>query len=299
MDNELYFKYQNIVKGVARRYAGPFGMTYDDIEQQLWEYLITKMKKGKQLTPGLVARMCYDHAVDIYRKQRRYYDSTASITAQDYYTFEEDNGNNTVYKIQSSKFEDTSIVDAVTDLLSMYEKGSRERRYIICKLYNAGIITKELFELSGVDTESLVTPGEYDSEEAYQGILPGLNNRKISGSWLSARNKMRYEIYVKLLGIKSEEDIEKYLVSRMVSLVYDNKNRVCWYYWLVRDDRVKALYLNKKDIIRKVFNKYCKDKFYKIIDKDGCTGFILKSDNIEKILERFGAHIDNTDKITK
>lgn len=295
MDDSIYTKYQNIVKGVARRYAGPFGMTYDDIEQQLWENLIYKVNvKGKTLTPGLVGRMCYDKAVDIYRHQRKYYDSTCSIAGQDYYTFEEESGSNQSSKIQSVKLKGYDDIEVILNVINLYEKGSKERTYIVSKLYNEGLIDKEIMDID----DELITPKDGDTESDYQGLL-GFNNRKLSGSWISKKNKMRFEIYKKLFKIESAEDYYKFVISRMISRLYNHKNKICWYCYLIKDERLKALYMNKKEYILEAYEMHGKDKFYKIVDKDGYTGFIMKNDKAKQLMKEHDWKLDETDNIIK
>lgn len=214
---------KHIVHGVAVRYCANgkcYGTDMEDFELSLWEYLITKFenKSEEEFTPRLVARMCYDQAVSLYRhskrvimdRERHLWDNT-SLDSDD-----------SPFLQLSSKCKTGDESCFYLEILNLFDKntkkGRKARLYIALKLYNEGLLSKEYLEDEGV---SLV---DGDDERSYTTKL-GYNNRRISGSWIDIKKDMKKIIYDHLYDTDkvNDQNVDSVIRERVHGMLSEQK----------------------------------------------------------------------------
>ncbi|PJZ17830.1 hypothetical protein CEW46_32140, partial [Bacillus cereus] len=83
MTNQTISKEVNkIVAGVARKYGEKYGMEVEDLQQELYLKLAEHGSLDSE-EGNLIARTCYNKAVDMYRFERRRYDSKAQYESDE------------------------------------------------------------------------------------------------------------------------------------------------------------------------------------------------------------------------
>ena len=183
-------QFRNIVEGVARKYASTY-VDREDLEQELWIVVLelVQAKGGEEnVDPRLVAKSCFNKAVDFYRYSRRRHDSKARLideTESDDDSFSSRGSDqNGIYVAKGRTGYDEVILKEVIDL---FPPESRERKYVVTKLYMYG----EIDSTSGLP-DKLEYP-EDDSEEAIIRLL-GFKSR-YPASWGKMKYSIRETIY--------------------------------------------------------------------------------------------------------
>ncbi|AWD93055.1 sigma-70 family RNA polymerase sigma factor [Bacillus phage vB_BceM-HSE3] len=186
--NEIPRNIAEIVEGVASKYGNSFGMSKEDIQQELYIKLLeTNLIDESQ--PKLVARTCYNKAVDIYRYERRRYNSRTSYEGDEL----------------ASKLESTSVVNTSfkrvnpylspekhyqhLEMIDLFEQGTRERKVIVIRYYQSNIFDLEeclVFEPS-LTEEMLLELKDTEGSIAQALGLKGCN----SGSYQSVKKRIR------------------------------------------------------------------------------------------------------------
>lgn len=239
-------RYTKIVRGVARKYAVEnFGVEREDLEQDLW-LKVCELTNGGTTFPSekLVAKCLWNVAVDKYRYHRRRRDSKA-----EYIEGTEDDSDSVSNKAEEIRLNSgkcfKSPMDAIiiNETIDLFPKGSRERQYVITKLYMNGEIDPETYY---GNSEDLVLP-EDDSEGAVMKAIGYQSTRP--GSWISRKNKIRETIY-RYLGKIDESDLDS----------EENKLKAI---------KSRALEIFKESSSYYIYtSKICKDKSMKLL---GCT----------------------------
>lgn len=243
-------RYTKIVKGVARKYAVEnFGVEREDLEQDLWLKVCELTKGGTEFPDeGLVAKCLWNVAVDRYRYHRRRRDSKA-----EYLEGTEDDSDATSKKAEEIRLNSgrcfQSPMDAILikEVIDLFPKHSKERKYVVTKLYMNGEIDPSTYG----DDDELELP-ESDSEADIMRLLGFKSGRP--GSWTSRKNEIRRIIYRYLGKVPEEMDIEN---SEMVRKAV----------------KERALDIFKESSSYYIYtSKICKDKAMKIL---GCTEDML------------------------
>lgn len=252
MDN-----FGKIVRGVARKYSVEnFGVERDDLEQDLWVKVmeIVNSKNGdvELVDEALVAKCCWNVAVDKYRYHRKRRDSKAEYTEG---TEEDDKASN---NSSSASFSSSHCFQSATDAIfikeaiDLFEVGSKERKYVVTKLYMNGEIDPETFE----GEDELELP-EGDTEKDILKIL-GYSSH-YPASWNSIKNKMRKKIYTYLgkfpedeaKGSKKRETLIK---ERAIEIFKESSSYYIYTKKLVKDKVLKMLDCSEEDLV-KIFKK--------------------------------------------
>lgn len=201
-------KCKEIVEGVARKYASKW-IEREDLEQDLWVVVMKLINNcgGIENTDlPLIAKSCYNRAVDSYRYNRKRCDSKVRLIDES----ESDDGEysaggadqSAYYTAKTRTGYDEMILHEVIDL---FPQGSRQRQYVVAKLYSFG----EIDESFGLE-DRLELP-EGDNEADFVKLI-GFQSR-YSSSW----GKMKYEIrekiyrYLGMMPESYEEDPKKML----------------------------------------------------------------------------------------
>lgn len=170
----------------------------DDLENEMWIKIFDMLHKVNDnlddLNKNLVFIVCKNLCCDYYNKER--YNYKEKICRFDETFINGDNEGNqsdstkhsersdissTLDKIEHPKFENNEDNLIIEEIVSLFEKGSRKRRYAVTKLYYAGMIPedsplrKEVVELDN------------DSEPEYLLKIVNRNgskNTKVSGAWI-------------------------------------------------------------------------------------------------------------------
>lgn len=191
-------KVEEIVKGVARKYASKW-IEQDDLEQDLW-VVVMELINGhggiENTDLPLIAKSCYNKAVDAYRYHRRRYDSKVRLIDE---SESEDGEYSASGADQASYFTSKNRTGyeelILREVIDLFPEGSRQRKYVVAKLYSYG----EIDESFGLNDE-LVLP-EGDNEADFLRLI-GFQSR-YPASWGKMKYEIREKIY-KYLGLMPE-----------------------------------------------------------------------------------------------
>lgn len=197
-NEEKMLKVDEIIKGVARKYASKW-IEQDDLEQDLWVTVMELINGhgGIEHTDlPLIAKSCYNRAVDSYRYNRRRYESKARLIDE---SESEDGEYSAGGADQASYFTSKSRTGyeemVLREVIDLFPEGSRQRKYVVAKLYSYG----EIDESFGLD-DDLVLP-EGDNEADFLRLI-GFQSR-YPASWGKMKYEIREKIY-KYLGLMPE-----------------------------------------------------------------------------------------------
>lgn len=176
-------KFSEIVHGVAKKYGYQVNwIEQDDLEQDLWVRVLSLIDDCggiENVDESLVARVCWNKAVDCYRYSRRRWDSKAEYlegsnlsdngvdTRGDYFT-----------DIHCDKFLKGIDLVMFKEVIDLFEVGSRERKYVVLKLINGGVLSAS--HLDPWDRALIAVPEE-ETEAGYIKLL-GYKSH-CPGSW--------------------------------------------------------------------------------------------------------------------
>ena len=127
-----------IVKGVSRKYSSTKWMEYEELYQELWIKVSEVLKSNPEASLKLIARCCFNSAVDLYRYSRRRYEANSEYVEDG--GFEE---NPTLSKVEF-KSQNTNLL--IREILDMFAPDSIERNFILVRLYISGTIDKHDFD---------------------------------------------------------------------------------------------------------------------------------------------------------
>lgn len=177
----------DIISGIARKYASKW-YDEDDFRQDLWVKILKVIEDSggiENVDESLIAKVAFNKAVDLYRYNRRRYDSKAQYIEN----FDNDadahdvgnalgdlNAGDYLEKISSSRFEKGIDILVIKDIINRFEVGSRERKYVVLKLVNYGVIDlkflderdQKIFEKLNGDNEE-----DYIRSLGYKSHCPG------------------------------------------------------------------------------------------------------------------------------
>lgn len=279
-EDEQMLKIKEIIEGVARKYSAQSNyIEYDDLHQELWIVALKLIRDcgGVQNTnPKLVARSCFNKAVDYYRFHRRRYDSKAEYL--------EESGDSLTEKLSSPRMvaEKGLNVDGVltvSEIIDLFPKDSRERKYVVAKLYNEGLlenldIPDELGLPSG-DTE-----GDFVRYIGYNSPRPA--------SWGKKKYYMKRAIYEYLgkipnLDNLTEEQRADFIRNRVENIFKESKAEYLNIEVLAKQDEILKIADCSEDEIWKSLKEKLNTKLVlRGATKDGVK-FVMR--NREDLLE--------------
>lgn len=231
-DNMEQFK--RIVEGVARKY-GSIYVDREDLEQELWIVVLEKIRDfggADKVDPRFIARCCYNKAVDFYRYHRRRKDSSARLIEE----MGEDDDNGSENTMPYSTFETGYDRVIIREIVDLFPQGSRERKYVVTKLYMYG----EISEDDGLPDKLEMPEGETESDVLK---LLGYKSR-YPASWGKMKYQIRDTIY-RYLGILPDGEVDEAsvkatMLSRIEEMVLTSRKGYVDFKRLLRD---KALIL--------------------------------------------------------
>lgn len=195
-NEQKMLKFTQIVKGVARKYAyGVSWIEQDDLEQDLWVKVLTLIEDCggiENVDEKLVANVCWNKAVDSYRYSRRRWDSKAQYIEGSDNNLEMDNWDNMSKGMEdyfdalhSDKFIKAVDLILFKEVIDLFEVGSRERKYVVLKLVNGGVL--DISHLDPWDRALVAIPDE-ETEAGYIHLL-GYKSH-CPGSWTCKKREI-------------------------------------------------------------------------------------------------------------
>lgn len=189
MRTSKFEELDRIVNGVARKYQSKW-CSHEDLYQELWIKVSELLQKhGDEIEPKLVAKCCYNTAVDLYRYNRIRYESTAEYFETDGYG---DDGVDSIFKESSDtrlthvQFTDNHTHMMISELLDMFECNSIERNFLLIKLYTSGNI--EIGEFPE-DTILLKVPSSHKLKDGEIALLLGFKSSR-PPKWNKIKNQI-------------------------------------------------------------------------------------------------------------
>lgn len=181
-----------IVRGVAAKYTSQW-IDFDDLEQELWVVVLDLIQDCggiENVDKSLVARCCYNRAVDIYRYNRRRYDSKAQyIEGTD---IDDDDLRPDYFEaLKSDKYIRGYDLILIKEVINQFAVGSRKRQYVVMKLVNNGVLSKE--QLDDCDKEFAKILYDDENETGYIHSL-GYKSH-CPGSFTCLKRELKKEIH--------------------------------------------------------------------------------------------------------
>ena len=178
-------QFGDILRGVSYKYLHNKWMSREDLEQELWVNLLNLLEDyggALNVSPNLVAKSSFNSAVDYYRYCRRRYEANI--------IFEEENDENNASAF-GSKFKTGYDIVRMKEVYQNYPLGSRERNYILIKLFMAGTLDiKYVTEPEDIEVYHNLPEKNIDSHIVYK---LGYNSPS-PGSFTAMKRRLRDEI---------------------------------------------------------------------------------------------------------
>lgn len=134
-------RFSGIVNGISRKYSSQW-VDAEDLAQEIWLKTLEESKRcGETLDARQVARMGFNKAVDVYRYERRRYDSKAEFLDE---IDEGGSSGATESKLSHSTFTTGQSTAEVKEIINLFEKGTNERKYVLVKAYLFGALDPDI-----------------------------------------------------------------------------------------------------------------------------------------------------------
>lgn len=136
-NTEEMAKYENIIRSVAGKYGRDWCLTFDDVYSELYFKVLTLGNENgwENLNESLVAKICFNKAVDLYRSAKRKWKREISETA---ILGDVENGSS---KIGTP--EEVEQLVLISQFVKMYNPESRERKYLTIRLVSENLLPEE------------------------------------------------------------------------------------------------------------------------------------------------------------
>lgn len=267
-EEENMEQFKRIVEGVARKYKSIY-VDREDLESELWIVVLEKIRDfggADKVDPRFIARCCYNKAVDFYRYSRRRKDSSARLIEE----MGEDEDSEIESKIPHSSFESGYDRVVIKEIVDLFPEGSRERKYIVTKLYMYG----EISENDGLPDELEMPAGDTEADVLK---LLGYNSR-YPASWGKLKYQIRDTIY-RYLGIipdgeVDEASVKATMLSRIEEITLTSRKGYIDFKRILRDRALILLGLDQETLLSLI------DESEKILKSVGPNGdwWALKND---------------------
>lgn len=265
-DNMEQFK--RIVEGVARKY-GSIYVSREDLEQELWIVVLEKIRDfggADKVDPRFIARCCYNKAVDFYRYSRRRRDSSARLIEE----MESGDDDGETSELMHGNFETGYDRVILKEVIDLFPQGSRERKYVVTKLYMYGEISEE----DGLPDELEMPEGETESDVLK---LLGFKSR-YPASWGKMKYQIRDTIY-RYLGIIPDGEVDDAsvkatMLSRIEELTLTSRKGYIDFKRILRDRALILLGLDEATLLSLIGES---DKILKSVGPNG-DWWALKND---------------------
>lgn len=120
------------IEKIARTAVRKYGVSFEDHVQDLWEWMVIKQPEHLGTARGQLV----NRSIDLCRKKSRVYGGLENTDFDDpcgENFAREESSLSSAYRVQDTRgVEDTAIVKSMIDSLQV---GSRERIFVVCKLY--------------------------------------------------------------------------------------------------------------------------------------------------------------------
>ena len=136
-NSEEMMKYETIIRSIAGKYGRDWCLSFDDVYSELCFKILTLGNENgwETLNKSLVAKVCYNKAVDLYRSAKRRWQKEISETA---IISDVENGSS---KIGTP--EEAEQLLLISQFVKMYKPESRERKYLVIRLVSEDILPEE------------------------------------------------------------------------------------------------------------------------------------------------------------
>lgn len=264
-------QFERIVKGVSRKYASIY-VDREDLEQELWLVVCTKIQEfggADKLDPRFIAKCCYNRAVDYYRYCRRRRDSSAQLIEE--IESDDENPANSETTFAQSTFDNGYDRIVLKEVIDLFPQGSRERKYVVTKLYMYG----EISEADGLPDKLEMPAGDTEADVLK---LLGYNSR-YPASWGKLKYQIRDTIY-RHLGIlpesseANEASVKATMLSRIEELTLTSRKGYIDFKRILRDRALILLGLDEATL-RSLIDE--SDKILKSVGPNG-DWWALKND---------------------
>lgn len=130
-------KYENIIRSIAGKYGRDWCLTFDDIYSELCYKILTLGNENgwENLNSSMVAKICFNRAVDLYRTAKRKWKREISQTA---ILSDVENGSS---KIGTTEEAEQKVL--ISQFVKMYKPESRERKYLVIRLVSENLLPEE------------------------------------------------------------------------------------------------------------------------------------------------------------
>lgn len=199
--NQTYENYKEIVEKISyigcKKFTRNHKYIQEELSQLFWVSIVSaQLKSEKQLDDKLVVHICYNVLKDKLKYEYRRSETNISLSELT------ENCLNSNPSLKVSNFDSVNYNIEIQSLIELFPKLSKERKYIIIKLYKSGELDSSFNLLEeGIDSVPIK-----DNES---DILPLLGyNSKYPGNWVTTKHSMVKKIYTHLGIIPELFDID-------------------------------------------------------------------------------------------
>ena len=144
-NTEEMARYENIIRSISGKYGKDWCLSFDEVYSELCFKILTLGNENgwESLNESLVAKICYNKAVDLYRSARRKRNREISETTL---LGDVENGSS---KIGTPEEAEQLIL--ISQFVNMYKVESRERKYLVIRLVSENLLPEEYAENLGIE----------------------------------------------------------------------------------------------------------------------------------------------------
>lgn len=237
-------KFENIVSYLSYQFYHTnqnYIDSREDLEEEMWIKIFQMLKNYDYnldaLSPNLVYITCKNRCCDYYNAERYKYRSKickfdeaainpgGSSESDGSKHSDRSDISSTLDRLSHTKFDVTDDNIVFENIVDLFEKGSRKRKYVVTKLYYAGLIRDDFKYI-----DEVVKTAD-DLESSYLLSIVNRNNSKntkVSGAWIVEKQEMsaRIKYYLRYHDSKNGDYTPESYSSILIDYVKENNGYV-------------------------------------------------------------------------
>jgi hypothetical protein len=200
LSEEEFNKLDKMINGISWKYNGWSGLEQEDIAMELWIKTCEVIKYTGNINYNLIARCCYNKAIDMCRSARK--TVTNSFSASEFLEscfnsdkdFAKDSDNGSINISRNSDFYSKTDIE---DMIKLFDPDTKERKYIILMILYLGL-DEEIFNNPGSCYDKLFGNERMDYEIAKKLNYANDTSQGYRQLRERVRNKLRENGFTKI-----------------------------------------------------------------------------------------------------
>ena len=147
-NTEEMAKYEKIIRSISGKYGRDWCLSFDDVYSELCFKILTLGNENgwENLNESIVAKICFNKAVDLYRSAKRKWKREISETS---ILSDVENGSSKI-----GTLEEVEQLLLISQFVKMYKPESRERKYLTIRLVSENLLPEEYALEIGIEVPS-------------------------------------------------------------------------------------------------------------------------------------------------